>query len=165
MSLPRRFVVALLVLVGLAIAPAPVWATTGPTVALPPSRYKVAPRVAALYVGAYELQSVASAARISTCALGIEVDDQGYLLGLAQFYGYNLEGYRGLWINVLYNFHQTAKGVMVFDLLGEGGSPLEGRIFVTRSRQGDLRGQIELPLGSYAISFHKVGKHWTPSQG
>lgn len=166
----QRFLVGLLVIVGLTgslltIAPTSVSATTGPTIALPPSRYKVALRVADLYVGSYELKSVAPAARISTCALGIEVSNQGFLLGLAQFYGYTLAGYQDLWINVLYNFHLTAKGVMAFDLLGAGGSLVEGRVFVTRSKHGDLSGKIALPLGTYAISFHKVSNQWSPSQG
>jgi hypothetical protein len=139
-------------------------ATTGPTLALPPSRYKVASQVAQRYVGAYELSSAASAAQIRTSALGIEVRS-GYLFGLAQFYGYNLEGNQTLWVNILYNFHLTAKGVMIIDLLAPGGSPIMGRLSVTRSKQGDLRGQIELPLGRYAISWHKVSNNWTPTKG
>jgi hypothetical protein len=144
--------------------PPSVWATTGPSIALPPSRYTVGSQVAKLYVGAYELSSVARAARISTCALGIEVN-RGFLFGMAQFYGYDLEGNQTLWVNELYNFHQTAKGVMVIDLLGPGGQPVMGRLFVTRSRRGDLSGRIELPLGTYTISWHKVSNGWTPTKG
>jgi hypothetical protein len=149
------------VLVGM---PPSVRATTGPSIALPPSRYTVASQVAKLYIGAYELSSVARAARISACALGIEVN-RGFLFGLAQFYGYDLEGNQTLWVNELYNFHQAAKGVMVIDLLAPGGQPIMGRLFVTRSRQGDLSGQIELPLGTYAIRWHKVSNNWTPAKG
>ena len=166
----QRFLCGLLVLMSLmgsllTVEPSTVSATTGPTEVLPPSRYKVPLRVAIPYLGSYELKSVAQAAKISRCAFGIEVNKHGFLFGLAQFYGYDLEGYQTLWINVLYNFHQTAKGVMVFDLLAPGVHIIMGRMFVTRSKRGDLSGQIELTFGTYAISFHKISNEWSPAQG
>jgi hypothetical protein len=96
--------------------------------------------------------------------MGIEVN-HGFLFGFAQFYGYDLEGNQTLWVNSLYNFHLTQRGVMVIDLLGPGGRPILGRLFVTRTRQGDLHGQIELSLGTYAISWHKVSTIWSPTKG
>lgn len=166
----RGFLRVMLALAGLTgclltCAPVPASATTGPSVALPPSRYKVPLQVAQRYAGVYVLASVAPAARIARCALGIEVNNQGFLFGYAQFYGYDLEGYRTLWLNVLYNFHQAAHGAIVFDLLGLGGSPLEGRVSVTRAPHGDLSGQIALPLGRYAIHWHKIKNSWSPAQG
>jgi hypothetical protein len=161
----RRALVAVgLVGAVLAGTPPPAWATTGPTIALPHSRYAVGSQVEKLYVGAYELRSVARAAKIFASALGIEVN-RGFLFGLAQFYGYDVEGNQTLWVSELYNFHQVAKGVMVIDLLAPGGQPIMGRLFVTRSRQGDLSGQIQLPLGRYPISWHKVSNNWTPTKG
>jgi hypothetical protein len=139
-------------------------ATTGPELVLPPSPYKIPSQVAQGYVGAYELRSAAQAAQIRTSALGIEVRN-GSLFGLAQFYGYNLEGNQTLWVNILYYFHMSPKGVMTIDLLAPGGHPIMGRLFVARSKQGDLRGQIQLPLGKYAISWHKVSNHWSPVKG
>jgi hypothetical protein len=164
----QRFLIGLLVLIGLmssllTVEPSTVSATTGPSEVLPPSRYKVSPRVAIPYLGAYKLKSVAQAARISRCAFGIEVNKYGFLFGLAQLYGYDLEGYQTLWVSILYNFHQTAKGVMVFDLLAPGTHTITGRMFVTRSKRGDLSGQIELTFGTYAISFHKISNQWSPA--
>jgi hypothetical protein len=164
-SLIRQVLIAVgaigLILVGL---PPSASATTGPTIILPASQYKVDSRVQRLYVGAYELKAVAKGARIRTSALGIEVS-AGTLRGLAQFYGYDLEGNQTLWLAVLYNFHLTAKGVMIIDLLSPGGGAIIGRLSMTRSKNGDLRGKIALPLGTYAASWHKVAKRWTPTKG
>jgi hypothetical protein len=125
----------------------------------------VAPAVAQQFVGVYRMTSVAPAAKIASVALGIEVDTAGYLFGYAQFYGYDIEGYQTLWLNVLYNFHQIPKSTMSIDLLGQGGSPLFGKILVTRSKKGDLTGKIELTFGTWPIRFHKIKNEWTPAQG
>ncbi|MDB5057976.1 MAG: hypothetical protein JWO59_1448 [Chloroflexi bacterium] len=160
----RTLVAAGLVAAMLLGVPQSTSATTGPSLALPPSRYKVPSHVAQDFLGSYELRSVASSAGIRTSALGVELR-RGFLFGLAQFYGYNLEGNQTLWVNILYNFHLSPKGVMVIDLLAPGGGPIMGRLHVARTKQGDLHGQIELRLGTYAISWHKVSNHWAPSQG
>lgn len=139
-------------------------ATTGPSITLPASKYKIANQVEKLYTGVYELSSVANAARIGTSALGIEVN-RGFLFGFAQFYGYNPQGNQTLWVNTLYNFHLTARDVMIIDLLGPGGSPIMGRLLVTRSKQGDLHGQIKLQFGTYPISWRKVSNSWSPTKG
>jgi hypothetical protein len=170
MRLLQRFLrggLALIVLSGalLMVAPPRVSATTGPTIALPPSRFKVALSVAKHYAGVYKMTAVPPAAKITSLALGIEVNTAGYLFGYAQFYGYDIEGYQTLWINVLYNFHQMPRGTMSIDLLGQGGGPLLGKLLVTRSKKGDLTGRIELTFGTWPISFQKIKNEWTPAQG
>jgi len=136
--------------------PRPVVATTGPTDYLPASHYKVAKGRAALYVGQYLLSSAARAARLSGGAMGIEINSRGYLDGVGQFYGYDEHGNQSSWTATLYNFHETKQHVMVFDLLGPSGTPLLGRVFVTRTRSGDLSGQILLPNGRFNIRWHKI---------
>jgi hypothetical protein len=161
----RRILLAgALAILPLAGMPLRAGATTGPLVILPASPYKVDSRVQRLYTGAYELRSIAKGARIRTCALGIEVRD-GTLRGLAQFYGYDLEGNLTLWVATLYNFHVNAKSLMVIDLLGPTGAPLMGRLYVSRAGNGDLRGHLQLPFGIYAASWHRVARSWTPTKG
>jgi hypothetical protein len=160
-----RGVCGLSLLIGtvLIVAPAHVSATTGPTIELPASRYKVAMAIANRIAGTYTLKSVARSSRLYGVNLGIEVDLKGYLYGYAQFDGYDLEGYRSLWINVLYNFHQLPKGVMSIDVLDQGGSPQVGRMLLTQAKNGDLTGQLLLQMGSWSISFKKTGTDWSPA--
>ncbi len=132
------------------------FATTGPTKFLPGTHYKVPSALQRLYIGQYTIKSVANAARLSGGAMGIEVDDRGNLYGVGQFYGYDEQGLQTTWTATLYNFHQTKAKVMIFDLTGPAGRPLLGRLFVTRSKSGDLAGQIELPGGRFPIVWHKI---------
>jgi hypothetical protein len=140
-------------------AAAPVLATTGPTKFLPPSHYKVASKVAQQYRGQYLFKSAAAPARISGGAMGIEVDSNGQLTGIAQFYGYDQAGHQTAWVGTLYNFHLTGKNIMIADIVGPSGTPLLARLFLTRSNKGDLTGQIELPTGRYAIAWQRLPKH------
>ena len=155
----RRILCTLLALLGLAgclLAPGPgqAVATTGPTYFLPPARYHVG-KLARLYRGQYILQSVARGARLSGAAIGIEVNERGDLYGLAQFYGYDAQGYQTSWVATLYNFHPVAHGLMIIDVLGQTGWPLLGHLVVSRTKQGDLVGQIDLGGRRYAIRWHK----------
>jgi len=138
------------------MSPAKTLATTGPSDFLPPSPYQVPMKLAELYVGRYQLRSVASGARIRTAAMGIEINSRHQLYGVAQFSGYE-QSFQSIWIATLYNFHQTKK-VMTFDILAQTGSPLIGRMYLTRSSAGDLVGQIELAKRRFAISWHKTPK-------
>jgi hypothetical protein len=140
-------------------APCDVSATTGPTQFLPTTKYKVQNKVELLYTGQYVLKTVASGARLSGGAMGIEIDDNsGALYGVAQFYGYDQSGQQSTWVGTLYNFHQAGKQLMVIDILAPSGKPVLGRLFLTRSRQGDLSGQIQLPGGKFSIIWHKLSK-------
>lgn len=140
-------------LVGAVVQPA--LATTGPTNYLPLSPYHVSPKLMPLYRGQYILAKAASGARLSGGALGIEINPYGYLYGIGQFYGYDSRGFQSSWTAILYNFHLSSHNVMIIDLLAQTGSPLLGRLFVTRGRTGDLVGHIGLGSRRYAISWRK----------
>jgi len=139
------------------MSPAKSLATTGPSDFLPISPYQVPMKLAKSYVGRYELRSVARAAQIRTAAMGIEINSRHQLYGVAQFSGYE-QGFQSIWIATLYNFHQTKHGVMTIDILAQTGSPLLGHLYLTRSKTGDLVGQIELANRRFAITWHKTPK-------
>jgi hypothetical protein len=130
-------------------------ATTGPTNFLPLSRYHVPEKLMPLYRGQYILAGAAGGARLSGGELAIEINPYGYLYGIGQFYGYDAQGYQSSWTAVLYNFHLASHNVMIIDLLGQTGKPLLGRLFVGRTRSGDLVGQIKLGSRRYAIRWRK----------
>ncbi|MDB5078009.1 MAG: hypothetical protein JWO42_4188 [Chloroflexi bacterium] len=164
MWLPRprlRLPVAILsiLLVGAFGRVAPAAATTGPTKFLADSHYKVPSGLAGRYIGQYILKSAAKGARLSGGAMGIEVNEHGFLYGVGQFYGYDSQGHQSTWTATLYNFRQSKSQVMTYDLLGPGGSALLGRISVTRAKSGDLAGQIQFSNGHFAIQWHKISSH------
>ena len=138
------------------IAPAATKATTGPTKFLPPSRYQVGSAIQRLYTGQYLFHSAAPAARLHGGAMGVEINNQGQLYGVVQFYAYDDQGRQSTWVGTLYNFHQTKNKVMIIDILAPSGSLLLGRFLVNRSNKGDLSGQITLPNGKFAISWQKL---------
>ena len=153
----QRHAVWLLVALGCCVllAPRQVSATTGPSNYLPPSKYTVATKVQALYVGQYLFASAAPASHLTGGAMGIEVSDAKFLYGVAQFYGYNQAGSKSVWIVTLYNFRQS-RGQMALDLLASGTTSVVGHLTVARAKNGDLHGQIQMGSGSYTISWHKV---------
>jgi hypothetical protein len=100
-------------------------------------------------------------------AFGIEIDaDSGYLVGIAQFFGYDPNGDQSVWVADLYNFHPTKSGKMIIDLVGPTGVPLFGRLYLTRSKDGNLVGQITLGKSPtrYAISIEKLNSAKPPIQ-
>jgi hypothetical protein len=140
-----------------AAAPAHVFATTGPTQFLPAPKFKVQNKIELLYRGQYVIKSVAHGARLSGGAMGIEIDDNsGALYGVAQFYGYDKSGYQSTWVGTLYNFRQAKNQQMSIEILAPSGKPVLGRMTVTRAGNGDLSGQIQLPAGTFAITWHKL---------
>jgi hypothetical protein len=149
------FSVALAVLIGAYFQGVDaVSATTGgpgPT----PARYRVDPRIAGLYPGQYSMQSAASGARLARGEMAIDINELGYLQGVVQFAGYNAQGRQSTWVAVLYNFHVTTPNTMTIGLYGPVGSVLLGMLYVQRTKQGDLVGQIALPRARYAIRWHK----------
>jgi hypothetical protein len=133
---------------------APVSATTGgpgPT----PAQYRVAPGLAQLYPGQYSMQSVAGGARLSRGQMAIDINELGYLQGVAQFAGYDARGFQTTWVAVLYNFHLTGPKTMTIGVYGPVNTVLLGRLYVQRTKQGDLVGTIALPRTRYAIRWHK----------
>jgi hypothetical protein len=139
---------------------ATVGATTGG--AIGPALYKVPYKIAVLYPGEYVLQSAASGAHITTYSGGIrshmliDFNSLQYLAGVAQFSGYDAHGFQSTWLATMYNFHLTAKDTMVMDLLGPANATLFGRMYLRRTKTGDLVGHIALPIKQYAIAWHKT---------
>jgi hypothetical protein len=146
---------------GLAMGvPGHVSATTGPTQFLPAPKFKVSNALEAQFVGQYILKSVAPASRLSGGALGVEVDDDnGALVGVAQFYGYDAQGQQTVWVATMYDFHLVKAGEIDIDLVGPSGKPLLGRLYVTRNKTtGDLTGSISLGASTqkFSIVWHKI---------
>jgi hypothetical protein len=136
-------------------APAHVSATTGDTYVLPPSRYKVPSALFPLYHGKYSLLSVGKGARIVYAGGFISTNNYHNLYGAFVFYGYDNQGLKTSWINILYDFRQMRNGEMAITLWGWGSPPL-GTLYVKRMPRGDLVGRIRLLNGkSYPIRFHK----------
>jgi signal peptidase I len=135
--------------------PPRVSATTGDTYVLPPSRYKVSSALFPLYHGKYSLVSVGKGSRIAYAGGFISTNNYHDLYGAFVFYGYDNQGLKTSWINILYDFRQMRNGEMAITLWGWGSPPL-GTLYVKRTPRGDLVGRIRLLNGkSYPISFHK----------
>lgn len=152
--------IGLLTLLGILLVAVPpkTFATTGPSHFLTASRYQVPMKLAQQYVGRYQLVSAARAAQLKTGAMGIEIESTHHqLYGVAQFAGYE-RSFQSIWIATLFNFHQTKSKVMILDVLAQTGGTLLGRMFLSRAKNGDLTGQIELPKGRFAITWHKLPK-------
>jgi hypothetical protein len=95
---PRMIGLAVILASVVLFAPGKVSATTGPTDFLPPTKFHVPLAVQKLYIGQYVLKSIDPASRLSGGAFGIEIDaDTGYLVGIAQFSGYDQNGRQSVW--------------------------------------------------------------------
>jgi hypothetical protein len=140
---------------GLVLAPGRASATTGPSDYLPKSKFTVASRIEHQYTGQYVFVSAGKGSLLTGGAMGVEVSADGYLYGVAQFYGYDTSGSRSLWTAVLYNFHQVNQQ-MQLDILAPTGYPRLGNLSVRRAANGDLRGQIHLANGMFSIRWHKI---------
>ena len=152
-----RVIPAVVALAGVLLlsGPAHVSATTGDTYVLPPSRYKVPSALFPLYHGRYSLASVGKDAQIVYAGGFISTNNYHDLYGAFVFYGYDKQGLKSSWINLLYDFHQLRNGEMAITLWGWGSPPL-GTLYVKRTSRGDLVGRIRMLNGkSYPISFHK----------
>jgi hypothetical protein len=152
----KSAVAGMLVASLIAFSPRSALATTGPDQYLPPAKYKVSAKIAQLYTGQYIMKSVASGARLKGGAMGIEINNKGTLYGVSQFYGYDASGYQSTWVGTLYNFQPAAHSTMKIDILAPTGAPLLGTLSLSRSKQGDLSGQIALNKHTYTISWRKI---------
>lgn len=133
-----------------------VMATTGPSNSTGPTAlYKVPHRVAVLYPGQYVLTSAARGARLGQAQMVIDFNGAGYLQGTASFRGYDASGFQTTWVATLFNFHLTASNQMIVDVLSPLGTKAFGRMFLRRTAQGNLIGQIALPKTRYSIRFHR----------
>ncbi len=131
-------------------------ATTGNSdAAVVPAHFTVAHRIAVLYPGQYTLQSVASGARLSSVRMVIEINALGFLQGVGSFYGYDAQGYRTTWVATFYNFHVISSDRMAVEIFNAFGTRVFGSMFLRRTKQGNLIGQIALPKTPYAIQFSR----------
>lgn len=131
-------------------------ATTGPSSNLP-STYKVSSKFGQQFVGQYILKSVPAAAHLQSAALGVEVNGNGFLYGVGQFYGYDASGSQSSWVATLYHFHQTGKAQMTIDLLVPStASNVLGRLFVAPPQHSILSGKIQIGAHTYPVSFRRI---------
>lgn len=133
-------------------------ATTGPSYFLPKKHPKVNNKLELLYRGQYILRNAAKPVRITGGALGVEINQNGALYGVGQFYGFDKGGYQDSWVSTLYYFQARKGGVMTVDLLGPTGKPYLGKMYLHRKKNGDLYGEIQLGKRGkrYAIAWHKI---------
>ncbi len=149
-------VVACLLAAGALVPAGGARATTGPSSNLP-STYKVSSKFAQQFVGQYILKSVPAAAHLQSAALGVEVNNNGFLYGIGQFYGYDTSGSQSSWVATLYHFHQTGKAQMTIDLLVPSTvSNLLGRLFVAPPKHNILSGKIQIGAHTYPVSFRHI---------
>lgn len=159
----RRYKVFLAVLLGasmllaMMLGTGAAHATTGPTY-LPLPKYSVPKSVEKLYKGEYKLQNANKALRLRSAAFSIIITDRGVLYGVGQFYGYDAQGLQDSWIAILYQFHTGPNGLMTMDLVGPGGFPVLGRMYVHRDKHGNLSGQMQLTgiSGKHGVSWQKT---------
>jgi hypothetical protein len=131
-------------------------ATTGNNATNPvPALYKVPHQIEILYPGQYSLKSAAGGSRLTRAQVAIEINSAGFLQGVASFYGYDAHGYQSQWVASLYNFRVIGPNRLSVEVLGPLGAPLLGKMYLQRTKQGDLVGQIALPKTPYAIAFHR----------
>ncbi len=131
-------------------------ATTGPSANLAPT-YKVSSKFSRQFIGQYILKSVPAAAHLQSAALGVEVNDNGFLYGIGQFYGYDASGSQSSWVATLYHFHQTGKAQMTIDLLVPATEKdVLGRLFVAPPKHSILSGKIEIGRHTYPVSFRQI---------
>ena len=130
-------------------------ATTGPSQSLPKT-FKVNSKFAGQFIGQYVLKSVPAAAHIQSAALGIEVGNNGFLYGVAQFYGYDKSGNQSAWVATLYHFHQVSKTQMNLDLLAPSVLIVLGHMSFSPPKHANLVGKISLSGHTYPIVFHQI---------
>jgi len=157
----RHAAVVLLAAIGLFVGPSfgsptVTHATTGPSANFPKT-FKVKSAFAGKFVGQYILKSIPAASRIKSAAIGIEVNSNGFLYGIAQFYGYDASGSQTSWVATLYHFKQVGKtNQMTFDLLSSSLTIVLGHMSAGAPSHGTLTGAIVLDGHTYPIVFHQV---------
>jgi hypothetical protein len=156
---------ALLLTATVALAlPAAAGATTGPGYLLRPPTHIVPQKFAARYPGQYIMRSVDPHARIRSSALFIEYGQKGgFLVGGAQFYGYDVTGQQTSWVGTLYDFNQV-RNVVHIDVVGPGGTPVLGRFALRRGAHGSLSGTVTIDTGTWRIAYRRLPGAAPPPQ-
>ena len=150
----RAFASAMLAGALLATFAATTLATTGPYILRPP-KYHVAAKIAFLYPGRYTMRSAIKGAKLKAGHLGIEVNGDGFLDGIAQFEQYDATG-TSTWTATLFDFRSLGKNRMQISILGPGGKPLLALMQLVRDKNGNLTGKFAQNGHTYAVSWHKT---------
>jgi hypothetical protein len=131
-------------------------ATTGPYILRPP-KFRVGAAVAKLYPGRYTMRAPIKGAKLKVGHLGIEVNGDGFLDGIAQFEQYDATG-TSTWTATLYDFRVLGKNRMQIRVLGPGGQPLLALMNLVRDKNGNFSGQFAQNGHSYPVSWHRTSK-------
>jgi hypothetical protein len=140
----------------LATSAATALATTGPYILRAP-KFKVGAAVAKLYPGRYTMRSAIKGAKLKEGHLGIEVNGDGFLDGIAQFEQYDATG-TSTWTATLYDFRILGKNRMQISVLGPGGKPLLALMRLVRDKDGNFTGQFTQNGRNYPVSWHRTSK-------
>jgi hypothetical protein len=131
-------------------------ATTGNSnAAVVPAHFKVPHRIAVLYPGQYVLRSAAGGARLRSAQMVIEINTLGFLQGIGSFFGCDAPGYQTTRVAAFYNFHVISSDRMAVEIFDATGTHVFGNMYLRRTKQGNLIGQIALPKTLYAIQFSR----------
>ena len=97
--------------------------------------------MAKLYPGRYTMRSAIKGAKLKEGHLGIEVNNDGFLDGIAQFEQYDATG-TTTWTATLYDFRVLGKNRMQISVLGPGGKPLLALMRLVRDKDGNFTGRF-----------------------
>jgi hypothetical protein len=150
----RAFVSVIVAGALLATFAAATFATTGPYILRPP-KYHGAAAVAKLYPGRSTMRTGIKGAKLKTGNLGIEVNDDGFLDGIAQFEQFDATG-TSTWTAVLFDFRSLGKNRMQISIEGPGGTPLLALMRLVRDKNGNLTGQFAQNGHTYSVSWHRT---------
>jgi hypothetical protein len=131
-------------------------ATTGPYILRPP-KFRVAPAIAKLYPGRYTMRAPIKGAKLKAGHLGVEVNGDGFLDGIAQFEQFDATG-TSTWTATLYDFRVLGKNRMQIRVLGPGGQPLLALMNLVRDKNGNFTGQFAQNGHSYPVSWLRTSK-------
>jgi hypothetical protein len=141
-----------------ATAAGPVQATTGISTGLPEPDVHVRPVDGEPFEGRYVLSEIPREAKITAGQVVIQYTETArpYLVGFAEFDGFDKEGRRSLWMANLYPF--TYEGHrLAADVLSQGSNTRLGR-FVVRDKATDsrLEGRLTVGTKTYDVAFREV---------
>jgi hypothetical protein len=129
-------------------------ATTGAT-SPTPARYEIADSLAQPFRGQYNLAPGSGGARLISGGLAIDLNELGYLFGIAQFRTYDAQGHQTTVLVGFYNFHLVAHRQMLATIYDATDTVTLGKMAVTQSANGDLIGQLTLGHQVYPVHWHK----------
>lgn len=131
-------------------------ATTGPGYLLRPPKYLISNKVLNTITGRYLMTSAAHKSKIQSSELYIGVAESGYAAGGISIYSYDPQGQLQSFAATLYDFHVVRGGQIESDIVGSGGEPILGHLFIRHvGSTKNLTGSIDPPYGGgpFAIAY------------